>query len=91
MKIKLNIYYPALVNSINLPGEVITHGNTVGDCLRDFILQFPGSDKWIFNHKGELSPHVLIFINAESAHSADLNDPVKENDNLLLVAMIAGG
>jgi sulfur carrier protein ThiS len=91
MKIKLNIFYPALMDFIQSPNEVIVSGKTVGECLRDFTLQFSGTDKWIFDGNGKLFEHVLVFINTESAQSATVNDAVKEGDVLLLVALIVGG
>lgn len=76
---------------IGSPGEIIVKGSTVGDCLKDFTRQFPGSDKWVFHPGGKLHEQVFVYINMEGTHSASLDDAVKAGDNLFLVALIVGG
>ena len=76
---------------IHSPEEVVVNGDTVGDCLKDFIRQFPGSDKWIFNSQEQFLVNVFIYVNAESTRSVTINDPVKEGDELILVMLLMGG
>ena len=91
MKVKLNLFYPALREFINSPAEIMVSGLTVGECLRDFTRQFPGAERWIFDHRGQLVEQVVVFINAESSRRITLSDPVREGDELILAMLVIGG
>ena len=66
-------------------------GNTVGECLRDLIRQFPGMEKALFAQKDKLLNIVEVYVNHASAYPNELAKPVKDGDEIHLVLMLAGG
>jgi len=66
-------------------------GNTVGDCLNDLVQQFPGMEKALFAKKDKLHNIVEIYVNHATAYPNELMKPVKEDDEIHLVVMLAGG
>ena len=91
MSVKINLFYPGLREYIGNPDEVNVVGTTVGKCLSDFIRQFPGVEKWIFDERNQLLDQVFVYINAESTRKAKLADPVRESDELIIAMLLVGG
>ncbi|NWF92217.1 MAG: MoaD/ThiS family protein [Syntrophaceae bacterium] len=72
--------------------EVVeVRGNTVGECLKDLIRQYPGMEKALFARKDKLHNVVEVYVNHTSAHPNELARPVKEGDEIHLVILLAGG
>ncbi|MBN1106328.1 MAG: MoaD/ThiS family protein [Deltaproteobacteria bacterium] len=72
--------------------EVIdTRGNTVGQCLRDLVKQYPGMEKNLFVKNGKLNPLLEIYVNAESAYPEELAKRVKDGDEIHITLMLSGG
>jgi molybdopterin converting factor small subunit len=94
MSIKVNIFYPHLLQATNNQKEVEVNGTTVGQCLDDLVKQFPDIGKLIFAEQGKLLNFINILVNGESilTYSPDpLTKPVKDGDTLDIALMIAGG
>lgn len=91
MPVKVNLFHPALQEYINYPKEVTVRGTTVGECLNDFIRQYPGAEKWLLDEKGRLLEPVFVFLNFESGHKAELTAPVRESDEMIIVMALIGG
>jgi molybdopterin converting factor small subunit len=91
MSVRVNIFYPQVQQCIHNRNEVKVGGSTVGECLSDLIRQFPDAEKWLFDKRGQLLEHVYVYINAESARKADLSEPVKEKDELIIAVLITDG
>jgi len=70
---------------------VATTGNTVGECLNHLIKQFPGMGKALFAKKDKLLNIVEVYVNHASAYPNELAKPVKDDDEIHLVLMLAGG
>jgi len=66
-------------------------GNTVGDCLKNLVSQFPNIEKEIFDKKGKLRNIIEIYVNLESAYPNELAKPVKDGDDIHVTLMLAGG
>jgi molybdopterin converting factor small subunit len=66
-------------------------GTTVGECLVDLVRQFPSLAPLLFDETGKTLEKVFISINLESAYREKLTTPVKENDDLYLILIVAGG
>ena len=94
MSIKVNIFYPHLLQVTNNQKVVEVNGTTVGQCLDDLIKRFPDIGKFIFVEQGKLLNFINILVNGESVltYSPDpLAKPVKDGDMLDIALMIAGG
>ena len=66
-------------------------GNTVGECLRDLVSQYPELEKEIFDKKGNLLSVLEIYLNGASAYPDELKKVVKDGDEIHLLTMLAGG
>jgi molybdopterin converting factor small subunit len=66
-------------------------GKSVGECLNQLILQFPGMEKAIFAKKEKLLNTVEIYVNHATAYPNELAKPVKDGDEIHLLVMLAGG
>lgn len=76
---------------------VEVNGNTVGQCLKHLVEQFPSIKQWIFNKDGKLLTDLLVFINGEflasggSIYQEKLAESVKEGDELSILFVIGAG
>ncbi len=70
---------------------VETQGNTVGECLKDLVRQYPGMASNLFAKNGKLSNIVEIYVNAESAYPEELAKRVKDGDSIHITLMLSGG
>ena len=90
MSVKINVYYflPHLTNDQEI---VDVEGNTVGECLDDFVRKFPMSREWLFEDDGQLRKYIDIFINLEETDPDDLTTPVRDGDEIHIVMHLTGG
>ena len=70
-------------------GEV--EGESVGQCLEQLAIRFPGLKKKLFEKNGALSRILEIYLNGESLYPGDLDTKVKDGDELDMLLRIAGG
>ena len=66
-------------------------GNTVGECLKELINQYPELEKELFDRKGKLASVLEVYLNGASAYPNELEKSVKDGDEIHLLAMLAGG
>ena len=69
---------------------VETTGQTVGECLDNLEIQFPGIKHQLFDKRGCLGLFE-IYINSESSYPEELAKLLKDGDKLTIVALIGGG
>jgi len=65
------------------------NGDTVGECLKHLVEQFPKLK--LFDKDGKLFAYLGIYVNGESAYPEELDKPVKDGDELSIILMIGGG
>lgn len=83
--------HPAHLQYTNGLEVLAVEGDTVGECLKQLIKQFPKMDKELFANKDKLLNTVEIFVNHASAYPHELIKPVKDGDEIQLVVMLSGG
>jgi len=66
-------------------------GKTVGDCLNDFVKQYPETRRLLFDKDGKLVRYVEVFVNKVTAYPDELAKPVNDGDEISLVYVISGG
>ena len=90
MSIKVHIHktHRQFTNGLDI---IEVEGNTVGDCLKNLVSQFPNVEKEIFDKKGNLRNIIEIYVNLESAYPNELAKPVKDGDDIHVTLMLAGG
>ena len=67
------------------------NGNTVGECLKHLVKQFPGIEKELFDKNGKLDSSYDIYVNGESTYPERLAKSVKDGDELSIILIIGGG
>ena len=90
MSVTINVYYflPHLTNDREI---VEVEGNTIGECLDDFVKKFPISREWLFENDAELRKYLDIFLNLEETDPDDLGTPVRDGDEIHIVMHLTGG
>ena len=86
------IISPLLQEYADIPDTLEVTGNTVGQCLDDFIRQYPESGDWLFDQNGLF--RVLVSINNVETVTFDkegLDRILKADDELQVFAVIGGG
>jgi MoaD family protein len=71
--------------------ETKVKGSTVGDCLNDFVQQYPKTKRLLFNKNGKLLRYVEVFVNGETTYPEELIKRVKDGDEIAIVYLISGG
>jgi molybdopterin converting factor small subunit len=90
MSIKVHLY-SSLRNQAKGRDIVEVRGSTVGECLKDLVAQYPDIRPVLFDEQGKLSKNTFVSINLESAYREQLANPVKNEDELYIILIIAGG
>jgi molybdopterin converting factor small subunit len=91
MSIKVDLFHGRLKQLMGNPNKIEVNGGTVGECLEDLVRQYPNAERLLFNSRRELPRGLYIYLNAESALGAELSEPVKEGDKLIIMTLISGG
>lgn len=71
--------------------QVSVHGTTVGECLNDLVRQYPDIGPVLFDKNGQLHSIVFVSVNMNSLNPEKLDRKIKENDELYIILIIAGG
>lgn len=66
-------------------------GSTVGECLADLGSKFPDIRPHLYNKEGKIADLWDIYLNSVSCYPEELAKPVKDGDELVIVALIHGG
>lgn len=69
--------------------EVQARGATLGDALQDLDRQYPGIRFRMIDEQGRVRAHIKLFVNRELQRS--LAAPLRESDEILIVAALSGG
>ena len=71
--------------------EIEVRGTTVRECIEAVEAQYPGFAEHVFDPEGNVHRFVTLFINGDEV-GRDANDaPVAEDDEVDVLAAIAGG
>ena len=66
-------------------------GQTVGECIKSLEMRFPNIKNHLFDRQGKLLRIFGIYLNSNGINSVDLETPVQENDELIILSFIMGG
>jgi sulfur-carrier protein len=68
-----------------------TTGLTIGDCLKNIIKKYPDIKRELFFSNGRLRKQIGIYLNGQNAYPNELARPVKEEDEIYIMWVLAGG
>ena len=90
MSVKVNVHYflPHLTRDQDC---IEVNGNTVDECLEQFVSEYPKARQWLYREDGNLSNFVDVHVNMDVSCQEELAVPVKDGDEIFLVMMISGG
>ncbi len=69
--------------------HVDADGTTITELLEDMDRRYAGVRFRIVNERGQLRPHVRIFVNREMIEGLD--QPVSANDEVVIIQALSGG
>ena len=90
MTVKVKVH-PYLRSFTDNNKEVEVDGKTVGECIDNLNERFNGIKQRLVNKQGKIENYWEIYINSENCTAKDLSNPVKDGDELAIIAIIAGG
>jgi len=70
---------------------VEVEGKTIGECIENLEFKFPEIKKNLRDKEGALYNFWNIYLNSASSYPEGLSKPVKDGDELNIIALIAGG
>jgi molybdopterin converting factor small subunit len=85
----MTVYIPTHLRAYTKQASVDVVGATLDELLRDLDRCFPGVRFRIVNEQDEIREHIRIFVNQEQVW--DLTTPLRERDEVRIVAAISGG
>ena len=71
--------------------SIKVEGSTVGECLDDFLRQYPDMRKIVLDKNSKLRHNYDIYINGKSIYPLEMTKPVNDGDKLNLIMLIQGG
>jgi sulfur-carrier protein len=72
--------------------EVELHGATLGAALDDLAVRQPQLERRLRDERGNLRPHVLMFVNGVSVRTGAVMDtPVAEGAEVFVAPAVSGG
>ncbi len=90
MSARINI--PSYLQPYSDENEVIeVNGNTINECLRHLVTQFPDMKKMVFQKDGGLLDYVSIYTDGDFRYADELAQSVKDGDELHLLYILGGG
>ena len=88
IKLKVHPYLRSFTGNLKV---VEVDGKTVGECIDNLDARFAGIRQRLVNKHGNIESFWEIYINSENCTAKDLSNPVKDGDELAIIAIIAGG
>jgi molybdopterin converting factor small subunit len=71
--------------------RVEVHGGAVGECLEDLVSRHPDLRRVLFTRGGSLVSNIDLYVNRKSAYPDELNQQVRDEDDIHLNLLLMGG
>jgi molybdopterin synthase sulfur carrier subunit len=72
--------------------EVTMHGDTLGATLDDLARRLPQLERRLRDEKGELRPHVLVFVDGVGVRGGNIMEtPVGDGAEVFVAPAVSGG
>jgi adenylyltransferase/sulfurtransferase len=66
-------------------------GKSPIECLQALEARFPDFKRVVYDKQGKLRPQVLFCVNDQRIHADELNNTLKDGDEVLILFAIGGG
>jgi len=67
------------------------NGRTVGECLEALEARFPGIRESLLDRQGKLLRVFGIYLNSDGLHPVELDSPVRDGDEIVILNFLMGG
>jgi len=67
------------------------NGRTVGECLNQLEARFPGIMESLLDRQGKLLRVFGIYLNSDGLHPVELDNPVRDGDEIVILNFLMGG
>jgi molybdopterin converting factor small subunit len=89
---KINVKISSIMRQDANWKEIIeVEGSTPMECTDNLVKKYPGIRRWIYDKKGDMWPRLQYYVNNEIIYPQELNNPLKEGDELFILLNIGGG
>ena len=91
-KIRAKVYFHSYIApSPNMVNVAEVKGNTVGECLDNFVKVYPRAKEILFDDTGKIHEHFWIVLNNHNISPQELDKPVNNGDEIHIMITICGG
>jgi molybdopterin synthase sulfur carrier subunit len=66
-------------------------GRTVNECLEELEARFPGMKQSLLDRQGKLLRAFGIYLNSGGLHPVELDSPVADGDEIVILNFLMGG
>jgi molybdopterin converting factor small subunit len=88
----VRIGLPSILQELSCGSETCeVTGRTVGECIKSLEMRFPGIKNHLFDRQGKLLRIFGIYLKSNGIRPVDMDTPVQENDELIILSFIMGG
>ena len=85
----MRVLIPSALHSYTGGGKVEASGATIAEVLTDLDRRFPGIRFRMIDEQQRIRPHIRLFHEGEQIR--DLQRPLRERDELIIVQALSGG
>ncbi len=85
----MKVLIPSALRSYTERSETNARGATLAALLADLDRQYRGIRFRMVDEQDRIRRHIRIFVNGEQVHG--LNQPLAENDEVIIVQALSGG
>jgi molybdopterin synthase sulfur carrier subunit len=90
MSVKV-VFLPYLQRFTDGRASAKATGQTIGECIENLEIQFPGIRQQLCDDQGQLFSTLEIYVDSDNSYTQDLAKPVKDGDELIIIPIIGGG
>jgi molybdopterin converting factor small subunit len=88
----VRVKLPSVLQEFSCGAETcVVTGKTVGECIKNLEMRFPNIKDQLFDRQGKLLRIFGIYLNSDGIQPVDMDTPVQENDELIILSFIMGG
>jgi molybdopterin synthase sulfur carrier subunit len=89
---RVRVKLPPALQSLSGGVETLeVSGRSVGECLEQLEAQFPGIKEVLLDRQGKLLRVFGIYINSDGLRPVELDSPVQDGDELVILSFLMGG
>jgi len=89
--VSIRVKLPLILQRLSGIEKCEVTGYTVGECLKSLEMRFPNIKNYLVDRQGRLLGIFGIYLNSEGIYPVDLDTPVQDNDEIIILNFITGG